>query len=984
MLQRRILGVELGLACAGAAALVAQVLLLREFLNVFGGNEIVVGTVLAQWLLLTGAGALTGQLAPRLIAPRAWFAGLLLCAGALLPILLAVIRLLRSHVPPGVSPALADAIFWGTAVLLPLCAINGFLVPLAARLMGAAGTETAPGRSYMLDTAGAALGGILCAAMTLSLGAFESAAVILCLNGAGAALVMLDPPARGKEAVLLATAGLVSSVILMLWGADVRTARWLFPGQDLLWQRDTAYGHLAATRYGSQITIHQNGLPAGSTDDTAQAEEIVHCALGQRPAARAVLLLSGGLLGVLREAAKYPADSITLVEPDPAVLRFIASLDPAAGDRRVRLVCDDPRGFVRRHGRAFDAIISAMPDPLSLGANRFFTTEFFCEARAALRERGVLGIGLGASENLATRWDIGTLASVASALRSAFPHVAVVPGSRVRIAASDAPLELRIDQALLAAGIPATHVNPAWISERLSAGRVEALARTMSSPAHPNRDFRPAAFVSAAEKWTAMGGGQPIVICAVALLLALILALVWGSRERAVSAAIGASGFAGMGIEVVVLLAFQIARGSLYLHVTAILSAFLVGAALGALRGCRSTGHPLANIISIDAALACTAMLAPVLLGLMHAHIPPGAPGWIAAAPFALVNAAAGYFVGAQFQPAARALMSGARSGGEATTGRLYGLDLLGGALGALAVTLVMIPALGLAATCYLIGAVKLGTATCLGFRRLRSPSRARAPESPRWAFAAMLGALALTGVLIAGDETSSAMGAIAGSRLYHGLALALLAIAYLDAMGMLARISPGSTGPLAVLSHPKVLRWAQFLGLGLVAFYPIFRCFFKVPYIFCHVCPRQCVSGYFRPYLVPAALLMNLRARHWCQHACPVGSLLHCQGGGNRAPRWLLVVPLALAALCAWAWFQIRADAPIADDGGGPWFDFFFKNSFTFSAGVLAAAAAVVLLGWIWRRAFCSGICPIGGVSELFIRGERWLNDRQRNRGKQ
>lgn len=981
MSPRRILGLEMGLAAGGAAALVAQVLLLREFLNVFGGSELVVGAVLANWLLLTGGGALLGRLAPRLAAPRGWVAALLLAAGALVPIQLALIRLLRSGVPAGIAPGLGEAILWSAAVLLPLCATNGFLVPLCARLIRDAGNDTAPGRSYMLDTAGAALGGALCATMTLCLAAFESAAAVLVLNATGAALVMRDPPARRLASLLLPALSLGIAIAILIGNPDARTARWLFPGQDLLWQRDTPYGHLAATRYGPQLTIHQNGMPAGSAGDIAAAEEIVHCTLGHRPGAQHVLLLSGGLLGTVREAAKYPAATITLVETDPEVLRLVASLDPSARDPRVRLIADDPRALIRRHPGAFDAIVSAMPDPLSLGANRFFTADFFRQARRALRAGGVLGIGLGASENLTTAQDKTTLGSVASALRAEFTHVNAVPGARVRFAASDAPLESRVDRALLAARIQATYVTPAWFSERFSQGRVDALAAAMASPAPPNRDFLPVTFSGAAAKWAAMAGGQWVALAAAALLLGLILALVAFAREPAVSAAIAGSGFAGMGIEVAVLFAFQMTQGSLYLHVTAILSAFLAGAALGAARGCRPTERPLASVVSIDAALACAALLAPPLLGFVHGNLPPTTPGWLAVAPFALFNAAAGYLVGAQFQPAAAFILSGSRGGDAATAGRLYGLDLLGGALGATAVAIVLIPAIGLPATCYLVGAIKLATATALGFRWLRSPATSRGATAPPWAFAAMLGALALAGILIVGDETASLMGAIAGSRLYHGFALALLAIAYLDAMGLLPRRPVAPAGPLALLGHPKIFRWLQFLGLGLVAFYPLFRCFFKVPYVFCHVCPRQCVFGYFRPYLVPAALLMNLRARHWCQHACPVGSLLHCQGGARHPPRWLLALALVIAGLCAWGWFAIRADAAI--EGGGPWFLFFFKNGFTFSGAVLAAAAAIVLLGWFWRRAFCGGICPIGGVSELFIRCERWLNERGRNRGK-
>ena len=88
-----------------------------------------------------------------------------------------------------------------------------------------------------------------------------------------------------------------------------------------------------------------------------------------------------------------------------------------------------------------------------------------------------------------------------------------------------------------------------------------------------------------------------------------------------------------------------------------------------------------------------------------------------------------------------------------------------------------------------------------------------------------------------------------------------------------------------------------KFSNAQLVIFFPIFRCYFKIPYLFCHVCPRQCAFGYLRPYLVPAALLMNIEKRFWCFHCCPIGPSFDCQARVSskplRLPRFVKTLPI-------------------------------------------------------------------------------------------
>ena len=58
----------------------------------------------------------------------------------------------------------------------------------------------------------------------------------------------------------------------------------------------------------------------------------------------------------------------------------------------------------------------------------------------------------------------------------------------------------------------------------------------------------------------------------------------------------------------------------------------------------------------------------------------------------------------------------------------------------------------------------------------------------------------------------------------------------------------------------------------------PIFRCYFKVPYIFCSVCPAQCPWGISRLLVFNTAILFNLSGKFWCVNICPFGTFQECQ----------------------------------------------------------------------------------------------------------
>ena len=54
----------ISVTCLGMSSLMTQIVTLREFMNILAGNELVIGLVIANWLLLTGCGSYLAVLPP--------------------------------------------------------------------------------------------------------------------------------------------------------------------------------------------------------------------------------------------------------------------------------------------------------------------------------------------------------------------------------------------------------------------------------------------------------------------------------------------------------------------------------------------------------------------------------------------------------------------------------------------------------------------------------------------------------------------------------------------------------------------------------------------------------------------------------------------------------------------------------------------------------------------------------------------------------
>jgi spermidine synthase len=149
----------------GYVSIVAQLVLMREFANVLSGNELVVGIILACWLLLTGIGSLCGN---RYIKSR-WRNRIIsigtLAIGAYIPVSLLALRLIKAIYLSGSIVSLSTTIFIVSGLLLPYCLISGLVLTLLTGRDKTADMAQQPRQSptnvFLLDTLGSILGGLI-------------------------------------------------------------------------------------------------------------------------------------------------------------------------------------------------------------------------------------------------------------------------------------------------------------------------------------------------------------------------------------------------------------------------------------------------------------------------------------------------------------------------------------------------------------------------------------------------------------------------------------------------------------------------------------------------------------------------------------------------------------------------------------------------------------------------------------------------------
>lgn len=732
----------LTITTTGFAATVAQIIVLRELLVLFYGNELSAGLIFTGWLLWSGLGSgLSGKWALKVSAHSTLLGLMLVWLAAMLPISVLFIRASRIiwMLPAGELPSIGK-------MLLISIAVTGLFCPVSGALFGICWAihrkkEQPPLGIYLAEALGSAAGGLIFYFVFLPYGSvfktiWMTSGMILFISW------WLFRPwrpfsnARPGHMIWTAVSLLVLAGTICGPALDQMSRRWQW-GPNLLSVYDTAYHNIALVKKEGQVSVFTNGLWSFSEPDRLSAEHGVHLALLQHPKPETILVLGGGIAGLLEELFKQPGvRHIDYVEPDPDFIRLLKPhLSPATEaslqDPRVRLFHQDPRSFMRRSHAGYDVILMNMGDPITAQMNRFYTIEFFAHVKQRLSPGGIFSFAVSGGESMLGPTQARFLGSIKKTLDQGFPRTLIFPGDHIRFFATDNSGALLSDYKALAGRIPERNLHLTFIREEilqdaLSPLRLDYLQSILKgiTGAAVNRDFFPICYFrnlmmwatqwhAALQKFLNFLADLKLIWLWTGLGIAgvVIVVIFWTGRSKfgtAVAASIFVSGAVEIVLQVVFLLSFQIIEGFVYRQLALIIAAFMTGLAGGAGWISRQRSFPAdaRRLFVRVQKLVCLLPLGLMLFlhlihGRMHHFLSPVAIGWL----FCGLSLITGILGGVHFALAVR-VKADTGAALEKIGATFYALDLAGAAAGVLTATLFILPIYGIINTLIFLSAL--------------------------------------------------------------------------------------------------------------------------------------------------------------------------------------------------------------------------------------------------------------------------------------
>ncbi len=690
----------LPLFAVGFSAMITQLVMLRAFLAVFEGNELVIGIILGNWMLLTALGGRAGRAARRMKTPRQFFRSSLLWLGTLPLLTLMLFFALKDQVfLPGTLTSLPAIFVASFILLLPFCFLSGYAFTFFTWYLFRQRGGNPTARAYAWESAGSLAGGFLFSfVLVFLLDPFHTLTVVLAGDMALWAWLTLHgkehPSARPAAAMALAGA-----LLLFLLPLDRFFLGFLYPHQEIVEHRESPFGSLVVTRTGEQMNLYENHNLVATTLNVTANEEDVHYAMVQRPAPHSVLLLSGGISGTLAEVLKYPSvERLDYVEIDPAIIRLGKKYFPFPEDPRLHVIIHDGRRYLARTQERYDVVLVNVPPPVTAQLNRYYTLDFFRIVHDHLRQDGVLSLRLPASQNYLGEEESDINALLLATLRRVFPHVVIVPGEKNYFLASDAPLSLDIARLVTERGIDNRYVSPYYLMDDLLKMRSAQIMASLQLPERVNSDRDPRAYFDQIAVWLSYYRADTRLLI---LFLALFF-LFFVVRSGVYGRVIFAGGVAAAAAEVLLLFLFETVYGYLYLMTGILVTLFMAGMAWGA-RPPEEAAATVRSFLRTALLLALAMSLLPLLAWVLRRlDVLPLAGEML----LFLYTLAYGYGVGRLFREGS--LLEKGDAGHIAS--RLYSADVAGGALGALSVATLLLPLAGITTTALLLATLLLLT----------------------------------------------------------------------------------------------------------------------------------------------------------------------------------------------------------------------------------------------------------------------------------
>jgi len=719
----------------GLTATISQVILLREFLVVFYGNELCIGIILGCWLFWVGVGSWLGNhLLKKIKVPLRIFLPLLVSSALIVLPQVIIIRFAHGilHIPTGEYVPLFDLFYFSFLVLCPSCCTFGMLFTTASFLHSANFPKVSYGVSevYVFESVGSIVGGLLFSFFLVSVfSTFQNIALLTIVNSLVALWFSWKFLSRKKISISVVGIVFLLAVIFLQMAnrfeqyLSIRQWRNINERLTFLESENSKYENLSVVKLQEQYTIFADGKPAYTISDRYANETLVHLIMIQSSAPQRVLLLGGGFHGPLAEILKYNPAQIDYVELDGKMVEMAKKYLPAEDSAAlhhpaVHLHITDGRSYIKTTHEGYDVIIIGMGEPSTAAVNRFYTKDFLQDCKERLTSQGILALTMPSSADYIGPELENLNSSIYHTVKLIFPSILLIPGTTAILIVGKEPGVLDANTEHLAEKfthlqIRTEYFSPFLYEQLMPPDRIAFVTSKLENSAAPrlNSDAQPISYYFDLVLWNKLMKENttllewisdirltsffiPLIILTLAVIV-LILKKRESAKRITATFVMSVAGFTSMVLSLLCIFNFQTIFGSIYEMVGTLIASFMAGLAIGGFAGVgvlkKTTQHQRMLVILLSTTLLFCLSL-PFLLNLLITF-----RSLLASWALTLL---AGVFIGALFSTTNELFLS---NSSEKKLGTIYAADLFGSCISAVVSSSILVPILGVQDTSFLL-----------------------------------------------------------------------------------------------------------------------------------------------------------------------------------------------------------------------------------------------------------------------------------------
>ncbi len=680
----------------GFSSIITQVVIMREFLSVFSGNEFIIGIYLANWMILTGTGAFLGRFLKK---PGIKLIIWQLIILSLLPFLsLLLFYYINGQLfPPGYSPGPVPIWIYILISISPFCFLSGSLFVLISKELSSY-KDDAVSNAYGLESFGSIIGGLIFTFVFLSfLNAFQTLAIVFAML-IFSALYLIAKSGKPKLANYLGGPASTIFIIALLFGFHEEIRKQLYIGQELIETIDTKYNKIDISKMGDQMNIYQDHDLVYTNTSSKSTEEIIHFPLVLHDHPEKILVIGGLISESLKEVQKYHPEIIVYPESCNEIIDLARVNYNGYFPANTSIINTDPGIFLRNDSTLYDIIITDLPDPVTANFNKYYSLEFFAQINDHMDTNGIFILSLESPGYYINDEALKLLSIVFNTMAEIFTNVRIIASDKNYILGSSANMGKSIIEEISSKQIETSYVNKYIMSDAEIDFKSHQVLNSLDSSAEINTNTSPIAYFYRIQHWVNQYGINIHIV----FIILLIAGFIFFLFQNPVNQGLFITGFTGASLEFILILAFQIVFGSIYYYSALLIALFMAGIAIGALYSKRIIDLGIKNYMLY---YLLSGILIPGIIILAHLFGYHGNSGFTFFIIMTLMIVT-GLITGIIFAQGAHLLSS--KESIQNTASGMYGSDLIGASIGIFITSLYIIPYWGIITTCIILAILNI------------------------------------------------------------------------------------------------------------------------------------------------------------------------------------------------------------------------------------------------------------------------------------